>query len=28
VNDLDPERLARNRGRTRAGDDPGSEAGT
>jgi len=28
VNDLDPERLARNRGRTRAGNDPGSEAGT
>lgn len=28
VNDLDPERLARNRSRTRAGNDPGSEAGT
>lgn len=28
VNDLDPERLARNRSRTRAGNGPGSEAGT
>lgn len=28
VNDLDPERLARKRSRTRAGNDPGSEAGT